>query len=59
MGMLERIREPRSPPGVALPGAALRVGVLDFSAEFEDEFPASIRRNWSLFIIAMLDSLGA
>jgi hypothetical protein len=59
MGMLERILEPRSPPGVAPPGAALRAGVLDFSADFEDEFAASIRRNCSLFIVAILDSLGA
>lgn len=53
MGILERMREPRSLPGVAPPEGALR-GVPDLSPEFEDELLASIRRNCSLFMIAVL-----
>lgn len=55
MGIFERIREPKSPPGVAPPEAALRAGALDFSAEL-DEFPESSRRNCSLFIVATQDT---
>lgn len=49
--MLERIREPKSPPAPAPapPAAALRAGVDDFSEL--DELSSS-RRNCSLFMVA-------
>lgn len=50
IGMLERIRDPRSPPGVALPGAALRADVAGFPVDC-DELSASRRRNCSLFMV--------
>lgn len=49
--MLERMRDPRSPPGVALPAAALRAGVPDFWLALPDEESlTSRRRNCSLFM---------
>jgi hypothetical protein len=47
--MLERIREPRSPPVPAPPAAALRAGADDLSEL--DELSSS-RRNCSLFMTA-------
>lgn len=53
MGMLERMREPSSPPGVA-PGAALRDEGDALSSDLDDgDFSASSRRNCSLFMAAM------
>lgn len=51
--MLDRIREPSSPPpGVALPGAAFRDEGEDLSPEFvEEDLSASSRRNCSLFMV--------
>lgn len=52
MGMLDRIREPSSPPpGVALPGAAFRDEGEDLSPDFAEELSASSRRNCSLFMV--------
>lgn len=56
MGMLERMREPSSPPGVAS-RAAWRADGDGFPSDLDDgDFSASSRRNCSLFIAAMLFS---
>jgi hypothetical protein len=53
MGMLERMREPNAPLGVAPPGAASRADGEDAFFDVEEaDLSASSRRNWSLFMAA-------
>jgi hypothetical protein len=54
MGILDRIREPKSPPGVAPPRDASRPGVALELLDFDDPSSASNRRNCSLFMAVML-----
>lgn len=58
MGILDRIRDPNDPPGVAPPRDASRPGAGLWSFGFDDDWSAISRRNCSLFMTRELKLLG-